>query len=152
MMNGAEEKEIKALFARLEKAWNEGNAKAYAACFTADCDYITFAGEHLKGRQQTEDAHQKLFTGILKKSKLVGEIKDFRFLTSDVAILHGVGAVQLRWQKSAPESRKSINTLVALKENSEWKLAAFHNCRIQKPNLFQRFFLFLQKLTENRKA
>ncbi|GAB3328041.1 hypothetical protein GCM10027299_29580 [Larkinella ripae] len=138
-----EEKEIRQVFDAMAAAWDKGDAEWFSSYFTEDCDYVTFAGDHLVGRKAIADAHETLLHGILRGSRLKGSIKKIRFLTADVAVVHGVGVVQLRWQKTAPKGRESINTTVFVRQNGEWKATAFHNCRIQKPGFFQKLFMKL---------
>jgi uncharacterized protein (TIGR02246 family) len=64
-------KAIGALFAKMCEAWNKGNGELFGSCFTEDADYVTFMGQHLKGRKQIADVHQMLFAGPLKGSVLV---------------------------------------------------------------------------------
>lgn len=45
-----DKKEISDLFHEMFSAWSDGDGRAFANCFTEDVDYITFFGEHLKGR------------------------------------------------------------------------------------------------------
>src|SRR5437868_6337794 len=42
-------------------AFNRGNAKALAAFWTADGDYVDEAGSTVKGREALEETYQKLF-------------------------------------------------------------------------------------------
>lgn len=135
-----DEKLIRELFEALCTAWNHADGESYGACFSEDADYVTFNGQHLKGRNAIAESHQELFQGVLKGSSLSGEIVNLRFLTPEVAVFQAVGAVKLRWQKKVPESRKSINTNVVVKQNGEWKIASFHNCRIQKPGILMKLF------------
>jgi uncharacterized protein (TIGR02246 family) len=137
--------EIEQLFHQLSQAWDQGDDEAFGACFTEDADYVTFQGDYLKGRKEIEKVHQQLWNGILRGSTMHGEIKQIRFLTPDVAIFHGVGAVKLRFHKTAPKKRNSINTNVIVKNNGEWKIAAFQNSRISKPGLMQTLFMKLSK-------
>lgn len=126
---------IHALFTKLVDAWNSGDGTAYGDCFTEDADYVTFMGQHLKGRKQIAEVHQWLFNGPLKGSTLVynasSELKP-RFLAADVAIVHAIGEARLDDSANDPDDRGSINTNVLVKQNGEWKLTAFHNCRIQQ--------------------
>ncbi|MGO4271072.1 DUF4440 domain-containing protein, partial [Paenibacillus sp. TAF58] len=55
-----------------------------------------------------------------------------RFIAPDVAIIHAIGEVRLAEPVQEPNDRGSINTNVVMKHNGEWKLTAFHNCRIQE--------------------
>ncbi|WP_068622269.1 SgcJ/EcaC family oxidoreductase [Paenibacillus tuaregi] len=137
--------EIESLFERLKLAWDRGDGEAYGACFTEDADYVTFQGEHLQGRKAIADTHQELWNSVLRGSALEGEIKKIRFITPEIAIFHGLGVVKLRWQKTAPKKRDSINTNIAVKQNGEWKIAAFQNSRISGPGLMQKLFMKLSK-------
>lgn len=134
------ETEIQELFDNLKLAWNKGDGELYASFFTEDSDYIAFDGQHLKGKTENANLHNKLFKGFLKGSKLTGKIKSFKFLSNDIAIFYAVGGVQLSFQKSEPKNRLSINTNVAKKENGVWKISSFQNTRIKEPNFFQRLF------------
>jgi uncharacterized protein (TIGR02246 family) len=42
--------QLTALFDRMCAAWTAGDAAAYAACFTEDCDYVSFDGNRAQGR------------------------------------------------------------------------------------------------------
>lgn len=145
MENRNQMKEIESLFEKIKLAWGKGDGEAYGACFTEDADYVTFQGEHLQGRKAIADTHQELWNSVLKGSTLEGEIKKIRFVTPDIAIFHGLGVVKLKWQKTAPKKRDSINTNVAVKQNGEWKIAAFQNSRISGPSLMQKIFTKLSK-------
>jgi uncharacterized protein (TIGR02246 family) len=142
MEDSTDEKNITQLFADAASAWDSGNGKRYASHFTENCDYVTFFGEHIKGEQAIAGSHQQLFDSfVMKGSTLHQQVKDIRFLTADIAIVHCVGAVKLRFQKKAPTSRQSINTNIVVRQNGQWKITAFHNCRVQKPNFIQRLFM-----------
>jgi uncharacterized protein (TIGR02246 family) len=123
------------LFREMLEAWNAGDGKRFGTCFTEEADYITFNGQQLSSRKEIADVHQELFEGPLRGSIMeVSQEPLIRFLNDETAIVHQVGTVKLRWQKRAPENRKSINTNVVVKENGEWKITAFHNCRIKNMN------------------
>ncbi|GIN74191.1 hypothetical protein J14TS2_46660 [Bacillus sp. J14TS2] len=126
--------DIQALFTNLYEAWNKGDGALYGDCFTEDADYITFMGQHLKGRKQIADVHQWLFDGPLNGSKMelatTSELQP-RFITSDVAIVIGAGEAKLADPNQDPGDRGSINTNIVMKTGGVWKITAFHNCRIQ---------------------
>jgi len=123
------------LFAALSDAWNKGDGAAFGDCFTEDADYVTFMGQHLKGKQQIAEVHQWLFQGPLRgsrlESSLLSEVRP-RFITPDVAVIHGIGEAKLADAAQDPNDRGSINTNVVIRQNGEWKITAFHNCRIQE--------------------
>ncbi|MGG1659234.1 SgcJ/EcaC family oxidoreductase [Brevibacillus sp. NRS-1366] len=135
MANQEDLKDIHALFTKLSDSWNRGDGTAYGDCFTEDADYVTFMGQHLKGRKQIADVHQWLFNGPLKGSVMESSVSTElrpRFIASDVAIVHATGEVRLADPSQNTNDRGSINTNVIVKQNGEWKLTAFHNCRIQE--------------------
>jgi uncharacterized protein (TIGR02246 family) len=134
---------VRQLVAALEERWNAGDGAGYAALFTQDADYVAFNGAHAKGRLENARNHQRLFDTWLKGSVLQGEIKDLRFLTPDVALVHLVGNVRLRWQRTPNRARDSIQTLVAVNTLEGWRFAAFHNTRITPPSLWTNFMLML---------
>lgn len=136
---------LKQLFQAMSAAWNNSDGEAFGKCFTNNCDYVTFNGQHLKGRKEIAEVHQELFDGVLRGSKMNHRVKDIRYLSPNLAIVHVVGAVKLRWQKNAPKGRESINTNVSIKENGEWKITAFHNCRIKEPKGFVKWLMNRQK-------
>src|SRR5262249_51644415 len=73
--------------------------------------------------------HQPLFEGFLRGSRLANLGATLRFLTPDVALIHSKGAVVLARQKRPAHRRLSVQTLVAVKRQGAWCLAAFQNTR-----------------------
>ena len=128
--DSAEEAAVRALYQQLMDGWNQGSGDAFAAVFTEDGDLIGFDGTHFKGRQEIAPFHQRLFDKWLKGSRLVGEVKDVRFLSPDVALMHAVGGTVMRGKTDPVPERDSIQTLVATRQDGEWRLAAFQNTRL----------------------
>ena len=126
----AEEATVRALYQQLMDGWNQGSGDAFAAVFTEDGDLIGFDGTHFKGRQEIAPFHQRLFDKWLKGSRLVGQVKDVRFLSPEVALMHAVGGTVLRGKSEPVPERDSIQTLVATRQDGEWRLAAFQNTRL----------------------
>lgn len=62
-----DETAIRDLFDRSNQAWEAGDAHAYAAVFTADADYVTWFGQHVKGREAIEASHVPVFAKYLKE-------------------------------------------------------------------------------------
>ncbi len=130
--HSAEEAAVRALYQQLMAGWNQGSGDAFAAVFTEDGDLVAFDGTHFKGRQEIAPFHQQLFDNKwMKGSRLVGEVKDVRFLSPDVALMHAVGGTVMRGKSEPSPERDSIQTLVATREDGEWRLAAFQNSRVR---------------------
>jgi uncharacterized protein (TIGR02246 family) len=121
-MATTEEKDsIQGLLARLYDAWARGNGEEYAACFTEQSDYITFNGMHLYGRAANAELHGALFGGVLKGTRLSAEIENIELLSSRVALVHTVGSGR----------KRSYQTYVWVKPDSEWLIRSFQNTRYQ---------------------
>ena len=128
--DSADEAAVRALYQQLMDGWNQGSGEAFAAVFTEDGDLVGFDGTHLKGRQEIAPFHQQLFDKWLKGSRLVGEVKDVRLLHPDIAVMHAVGSTVMRGKSEPVPERDSIQTLVATRQDGEWRLAAFQNTRL----------------------
>lgn len=120
---------IRALSGQMQEAWARADADAYVAPFTEDADYVVFDGTHLRGRQEIADAHRPLWNSILKGSMLVYVSSSIRFLSSDVALIHSKGAVLKRHQKAPSRRSLSVQTMVAVRQDGAWRIAAFQNTR-----------------------
>jgi uncharacterized protein (TIGR02246 family) len=129
--HSGDEAAVHSLYQQLMDGWNQGSGAAFAAVFAEDGDLVAFDGTHFKGRQEIAPFHQQLFDKWLKGSRLVGEVKDVRFLSPDAALMHAVGGTVMRGKSEPSPERDSIQTLVATRqEDGEWRLAAFQNTRL----------------------
>jgi uncharacterized protein (TIGR02246 family) len=114
-----------------------------AAHLTEDCDYITFNGTHVKGREAYVKMHEQLMNNFMfRGAKLDGLIEQVNFLNEHTAVVIASGAIRFRWQKKAPESRQSINTTVWVRNaDGQWQMASFHNCRVKKMGWLARWVM-----------
>ena len=147
--NPADEAAIRALYEQLMDGWNSGDGNAFAAPFAEDADFVAFDGSYFKGRPEIASFHQMLFDQFLKGTRLVGKVRSVRFLTPDVAVMHAVGGTVMPGQSDLDPERNSIQTLVAMKRDGEWHLAAFQNSRAQymgRPELAQALTEELRQL------
>jgi uncharacterized protein (TIGR02246 family) len=122
---------VRALYAQLMDGWNKGSGEAFAAPFAEDGHLIAFDGTHFKGRDEIVSFHQPMFDKWLKGTRLVGKVESVRFLSPDVALMHALGGTVMRGKSRPAPERDSIQTLVAIKHNGEWRLAAFQNTRVR---------------------
>jgi uncharacterized protein (TIGR02246 family) len=130
-VNPADEAAVRALYQKLMDGWNRGSGAAFAAAFMEDGDLVAFDGTHFEGREEIAPFHQELFDKWLKGTRLVGQVKDVRFLSPDIALMHAVGGTVMRGKSEPSPERDSIQTLVAIRRDGEWRLAAFQNTRIR---------------------
>ena len=96
------------LFGRFIKAWGDNNAAVYAACFTEDSDYVSYDCTRSAGRAVMQDAHDRLFRGVLTGSILVGEIESIRYLNPDTALIHANASVLTPWRSKLPRGRLRV--------------------------------------------
>jgi uncharacterized protein (TIGR02246 family) len=64
-----------------------------------------------------------------------------RLLSPEVALMYAVGGTVMQGQSDLDTNRNSVQTLVAIKRDGAWKLAAFQNSRAQsigRPELAQK--------------
>lgn len=126
-----DEREIRQLIARLSESWARGDAHAYAAEFTEDCDYVAFDGTRFRGPTEPETHLARLYNTVLTGSRLEGEVESVRFITADVAVAHWTGSVAYPWQKSVKRRRLSRQTLVLRRLDGRWLATAFQNTRVR---------------------
>lgn len=120
---------VHALMQRLNEAWAQGDADAYARLFTQDATYIAFDGSLSEGPQAIAEMHRPLFASFLKGSRLAGQSRDVRFLTPDVALVQISGAVVRRNQRRPSRRALSVQTTVVVRQEDRWLIAAFQNTR-----------------------
>jgi uncharacterized protein (TIGR02246 family) len=101
-------------------AFHKGDAKAVAACWTADGDYTDRTGRHLQGRAAIEKSFQDLFSEH-KGLKLRINSNSLRFVTPDVAIEDG--STEVAVPDGGPPSRARY-TSVHVKKDGSWYLSS----------------------------
>jgi uncharacterized protein (TIGR02246 family) len=116
-----DEAAIRALLARLYRAWAQGDGAAYAQCFLERSDYITFNGMHLRGRAENATLHSALFRGVLKGTTLSAKIESIDLLSSTIALVHTRGSGR----------KKSHQTYLLVKLGADWLIRSFQNTRVQ---------------------
>jgi uncharacterized protein (TIGR02246 family) len=127
----ADEAAIRELFGLLLDDWGRGDGEAYGSRFTEDADYVAFDGTRTRGRREISASHQRLFDKFLKGTRLTGRVLSIKFPSPDVALVHATGGTVMRGKTRPSPERDSIQTLVAVREDAEWRFTAFHNSRVR---------------------
>lgn len=128
----AHENALSAIFQQMIDGWNEGDGQAYAAPFTEDADYVIIDGRQSKGREAIAFGHQYIFDTFYKGSKMEGQVKNIRFLSPDIALLHADGVLHLSSQAGIASEQPSTMTIVAIRQHDGWGFTAFQNTRIEE--------------------
>ncbi len=142
---------LRALLDQLIDGWNRGSGEGFAAPFAEDADQVAFDGTRYRGRQEIATAHQQLFDRFLQGTRLVGKVTDIRMLTPDVALIHAIGGTVMPGETDIAPDRNSVQTLVAVKRDGNWRLTAFQNSRAEfmgRPDAAQALTAELRQLLE----
>jgi uncharacterized protein (TIGR02246 family) len=126
-----DDREIRDLFDRFMRAWAGNDAATYVACFTPDADYVSYDGTRTVGRAAMHHHFDQLFRGVLAGSRLVGDIESIRFVSTDVAVVHGTASVLMPWRSTLPRRRLSRQTMIAVRTEQGWMFSAAHNGRVR---------------------
>ena len=127
--SAADEAAIRDNVRQMEEGWNTRSGALFAKPFAADADYIIVNGMHIRGREEIDKGHQRIFETIFKDSRLTLSVKQLRFLRPDVAVVHVGGRNRTR-QAGETREWEVIITLVMVKDDGAWKITAFQNTQV----------------------
>ena len=125
-LQAADKAALESIVKWLEAAWNAMDAKAFAAPFAVDADFVNIRGEHHKGRPAIEAGHAAIFSTIYAGSTNTSAVESVRLVSSDVALVH------VRAQLKVPQGPlagllKACYSMVLTRNTSGWEIASFHN-------------------------
>ena len=111
------------------EAFHKGDAKAVAACWAADGDYVDRTGRVLKGREAIEKAFAGLFAEN-KGLKLRINIASLKFVTPEVAVEDGT--TEVIPPDGGPPSRARY-TIVHVKKDGKWSVSSVRDAIFVSP-------------------
>jgi uncharacterized protein (TIGR02246 family) len=127
----ADEAAIRALYARMIAAWEQG-ATAYAECFAPDTTYIVGNGLIEQGWQEIIEGHEIIFSAWARNSRLEGRIDRLQFLTPEVALLIASGRIVYKDHRSSDDNKRTVYSLIAMREGGAWRFVFYQNTPIAK--------------------
>ena len=130
--SAADKDAIQEIAASFAAAWNRHDMRAFSELCTEDADFVVITGKHLKGREEIFAYHDDLHKGIFQNRALSAELKDLRFIQPDVAIGH----LAFQGRDTSGDARRNTSafaTIVVVKLDSQWLIAAFHNSLLSGP-------------------
>jgi uncharacterized protein (TIGR02246 family) len=125
-----EEQAVRRVVADFAEAINRGDARAFAALFAEDADFVVITGKYLKGRDEIVTYHAELFTGDFQDSHLEVTSVSVRFLRPDVAVAR---VATKRTENKGKEMRTSFPMFVLTKQSESWLIAAVQNTLTSGP-------------------
>lgn len=120
-----DEADVKAIFGRLEAAWNKGDGTAWSNEFAEDADFTVWTGLRIHGRQAIEEGHKGIFSTIYKGTTLKFRIEQTKWVRPDVAIVLTSG------HSPSDASEELKQTFVISKHGATWLIDAFQNTKVQ---------------------
>ncbi|MFF9647255.1 SgcJ/EcaC family oxidoreductase [Kitasatospora aureofaciens] len=127
-VNSTAETQIRGLWDAMRSAWATGDAEAFAAVFTENCDFTTVRGERMRGRSDISESHGRLFRSTYRSTRLDTVIRSIRYLCPDLAtvIVESTvtafdGAALVGTHALAVVERTTVSG------TETWQITAFHN-------------------------
>jgi len=140
------EEDVRKFVSGFVTAWNQHDMEAFGKLFAADADFVNVAGAWWKGRESIQMNHawshgaiprdtpgfEKLdqYYGIFKTSTLRFTQIDVRFLRKDVAV--ALVNSELVGDARTPNPRHTVLTIVLIRQNGGWLIAAAQNTEINR--------------------
>jgi uncharacterized protein (TIGR02246 family) len=115
----ADDEAIRKVSAELTRALDKGDAKAVAALWTEEGEYVGEDGTTVRGRPALEAAYAKLFAKN-PHVKVEATIDSIRFVSRDSAIEEGVAKIRKAKGEDSDTTRYSI---LYAREDGAWRIA-----------------------------
>ena len=131
--NANDEAALKKRAEAFAAAFDKGDAKAVAAFWTTDGDYVDETGRDLKGRDEIEKAFAAFFAEN-KGLKVQIHTESLRFVTPDVALEDGITSVAA--PDGEPPSRDRY-TIVHVRKDGQWLLSSVHDTPYAPPTNYE---------------
>lgn len=120
------ESAVRSVYKNLINSWNDMQAKAFAALFAENGNMIGFDGSLANGKQEIFSHLSSIFADH-RPAKFVTIIREIRLLSPTVALLRAVAGMVPRDQKEINPKTNAIQSLVAVKEEEQFRIALFQN-------------------------
>jgi len=124
---GEKEKAALSVPLRLVAAWAKNDATGVADVFTEDGILILPGDVYKTNREEIRAFMAAAYAGPFKGSGVTGRPVDVRFVTDEIALLRTEGGILAEGQTEIAPELAVLSTWVVVKQNGEWKLAAYQN-------------------------
>jgi len=114
------------LYTRLLESWNARDAGAFAAQFASSGSTVGFDGSQLDGREVIRSELARIFADHVTAT-YVAKVREVRALTPGAMLLRGVAGMVPPGQSSLMAERNAVQSLVAVLEDGEPRIAMYQN-------------------------
>ncbi|MCY9516008.1 SgcJ/EcaC family oxidoreductase [Paenibacillus apiarius] len=140
--------EVRALYQQLIEAWNNRSARAMAELFAEEGELIGFDGSQVLGRNEIF-AHLEPIFEHHPTAIFVSKVKNVRVLGSEIALVRAIAGMVPRGQSDLNPDVNAHQTLVAVKDEGNWRIQLFQNTPAQfhgRPELAEQMTEELRQL------
>jgi len=124
----ADEAAIKQVVAGFSDGWNTHDAHSMCLSLADDVQWVNWRGEAVHSRQEVEDEHAKLFSGLYKETHRTDTVKGIRTLAPDLVSVDNywtMTGAKRRDGSDWPYREGYVNYLMA-KRNGRWIIIVSH--------------------------
>jgi uncharacterized protein (TIGR02246 family) len=146
--NPSDETAVSELYQQLLDSWNRRDAASFAALYDEDSEVVGFDGSQMFGRVEIESTLGQIFADHMTAT-YVSKIRGVRFLAPEVAVLRAVVGMIPPGKQDINSDTNAIQTLVATKQEGQWRIALFQNTPAQfhgRPELVEALTEELREL------
>ncbi|HYZ77481.1 MAG TPA: SgcJ/EcaC family oxidoreductase [Gaiellaceae bacterium] len=145
-----DEAAVQQLYEELIAGWNDRRGEAFAAPFAPDGVVVGFDGSEHQGREAIAAEMERIFADH-ETAPYVKQVRSVRLLSPDAAVLRAVVGMIPPGGSDIEPARNAHQTLVAAKQDGEWRIVLFQNTPAQfhgRPDLAERLTQDLRKVLQ----
>jgi uncharacterized protein (TIGR02246 family) len=120
---------VQRLYEELLTAWNDRDARRYAALFTEDGCLVGFDGSQVDGSEV--EGHLTPIFADHPTASYVWRVQEVRSLGADAALLRARVGMVPPGQADVNPAVNAVQSLVAVRRDGVWRVALFHNTPAQ---------------------
>jgi uncharacterized protein (TIGR02246 family) len=121
--------EVQRLYEELLTAWNNRDARRYAALFAGDGSLIGFDGSQVSASDV--EGHLTPIFADHPTASYVWRVQEVRPLSDDVVLLRARVGMVPPGQAELNPATNAVQSLVAVHRDGAWRIALFHNTPAQ---------------------
>ena len=114
---------------RMRRAWDAGDAAAYADEFTSDATYVIFAGLVSRGRDEIRADHIPVFERWQRGTRMAMRVLDVPFVSDDVTVVLTEGGLFKGEPRRIRHDKVQTFVFVRDAKSGQWRCAAFQNTK-----------------------